>query len=106
MQAGYRFQKFNFRLNSLRCHLPQFFFWFRNIAQTPFSFVAHQFDLSLRYLFRYLIKACGISRLTVCQSKVVELWTGLDFKELGLDMYWASRLPQSMSIHELAHKSL
>ena len=58
MQASYRFQKFNFRLELIRF------------------------------------------------AEVMELRTGLDFKELGLNIYQASRLPQSISIHELAHKSL
>ena len=58
MQASYRFQKFNFKLELIHF------------------------------------------------AEVMELRTGLDSKELGLDIYRASRLPQSISIHELAYKSL
>ena len=51
-----------------------------------------------------------VGQCVIIQSEVMELWTGLDFKEPGLDRYQASRPPHSILeaflIHELAHKSL
>ena len=38
----------------------------------------------------------------IFQSEVMELWTGLDFRGLGLEIY----ILEDFSIHELAHKSL